>query len=615
MKILPRQRVPLGTCVGVVACVLQACTGTVGTTTGPSASSTSATGGASVGTGGDGAGAGANGSTGTGGAKGTGGVGSVGAGGSGGAGTVGVGTGGGGATLNDCSAATVQAPAVHARLLSPSQYDNTVLDLLKVGGNPAEANNLAGGETAALDSTALEFRANSAAAIATQASANLSAWSPCVPANAAAQAACEQQIIGTIGQRAYRRPLSTDESAQMKALFDAGVAAGGDFATGVDWFLTGLLQTPDFQYQLVRPTADETPGQVVAITGYELASRLSYYLWDTMPDDALFAAAATGLGDIASIQAQVSRMTQNTTLLTRGISAFYSNWLNTPAFAEGLLKNDATGNPDPAFTQAVALSLGQSILLGATQLYTSPSPNISALFTGETYYLNDMLRSYYKLPGAATSAFTPVTMSGQHRSGLLTHPGFLAVNARPQVTAPILRGFFVTSNLLCLGLVVPDNIVIPPLADTPQAGLTTRELIEQSHVQPQCQACHNTIDPPGFALEWFDQVGNLRNMDNGKPVDTSGMVINAGDLSGPFASGDEFLSKVATSGTVKACFAQQFLEHALSGEVSTPVAVGDRCSVTRVGAEFAKSGDLVALVGLVAASDSFRFRASEGAPQ
>jgi len=524
------------------------------------------------------------------------------------------GTSSGSSIPADCVGAPAQASAVHARLLSPSQYDNTIQDLLSVGGSPAETNNLAGGETAALDKTALGFRATAAASVAAQAAANLAAWSPCTAANAAAQAACELQIINEVGQRAYRHALSSDDVAQMKTLFEAGVAAGGDFATGVDWLLTGILQTPDFQYQLVRPAATEQAGQVVPIAGYEMASRLSYAVWDSMPDQALFAAAAAGLGDAASVQAEVTRMTQNTALLVRGMSAFYSNWLNTPAYAEGIVKNDAQGNPDTNFTQAVAVSLGQSILMGATQLYAAPSPNVSALFTGETYYMNDVLQKYYNVAGPGTPTFTPVDVAGQHRSGLLTHPAFLAVNARPQVTAPILRGYFVTSNLLCLGLQVPTNIVIPNLAETPQPGLTTRELIEQTHVQAQCQSCHNVIDPPGFALEGFDPVGNVRTTDNGKPVDTSGTMVGAGDLSGPFANGDEFLSKVPKSATVKACFAQQFLEHAVSGEVSTPVAASDHCSVAEVSGQFAQSGDLVGLVGLVAASNSFRFRTSEGAP-
>jgi hypothetical protein len=162
---------------------------------------------------------------------------------------------------------------------------------------------------------------------------------------------------------------------------------------------------------------------------------------------------------------------------------------------------------------------------------------------------------------------------------------------------------------------VPTNLTIPDLPDTPQPGLTTRELISQSHVQAPCASCHNVIDPPGFALEGFDQVGNVRTTDNGKPVDTSGTIIGGGDLNGPFANGDEFLARVATSGTIKTCFAQQFLEHALSGEVATQVAPADGCSVTSVGTQFASTGDLIALVGLVAGSDSFLFRTSEGAPQ
>lgn len=518
-----------------------------------------------------------------------------------------------GSAAANCPAGASASP-LHARLLSPSQYNNTIQDLLKIGGNPAETNHIAGGETAALDKTALGFRADAAAAIATQAAASLASWSPCVPASAAGQAACEQQIISQVGQRAYRHPLSADDTAQLKTLFDAGLAAGKDFPTGVNWFLTGLLQTPDFQYQLLRPSPTEKAGQVVPISGYEMASRLSYSIWDSMPDDALLAAAASGLADVASVQAQVTRMIQSKTVLLRGMSAFYSNWLNIPAYGEGIVKEDPTGMQDAGFTQDVALALGQSVLMGATQLYASGSASIAALFSGESYYMNDTLRKYYNLGVSAGSAtgFTATAMTGQHRSGLLTHPGFLAVNARPQVTAPILRGTFVTANLLCLGLQVPTNLVIPDLPETPQPGLTTRELIVQNHVQPQCASCHDTIDPPGFALEGFDTVGNVRTMDNGKPVDTSGTMANAGDLNGPFASGDEFLSRVARSDTVKACFAQQFLEHAISGEVSTAVAASDQCSVASVGAAFAKTGDLFGLVSLAASSDAFRFRMSEG---
>ncbi|MDP9151988.1 MAG: DUF1588 domain-containing protein, partial [Myxococcota bacterium] len=440
-------------------------------------------------------------------------------------------------------------------------------------------------------------------------------WAPCMPP-ATAAAACEQQIIDLVGRRAYRHALSGPERAQLQALFDAGLKEK-DFATGVEWFLTGLLQTPDFQYQLVRPGAAEQIGQVVPIGAYEMASRLSYFVWNSMPDEPLFAAAAANaLTDRQAIQAQISRMVADLPNLSRGVSAFYSNWLTIKSFAE-------VQRSDPAFSVDVALSLGQSLLMSATELYKSASPNIAALLTGQTYYMNKTLQAYYGLPTSATTAFVATDMPGQHRSGLLTHPAFLALNARPQKTAPINRGMFVLQKLMCIPLQLPTGFTPPPTPDTPTPGMTTRQEIEVTHVQTACAGCHNLIDPPGFALEAFDQVGRLRTTDNGKPVDTSGRIVSGGagtflksaDLDGPFATGDDFVSKVATSVTVKACVAQQYFEHAISGDVATPVAPEDQCSANAVSGSFAQSGDLKSLIGLVAASDTFRFRTSEGAPR
>jgi hypothetical protein len=257
--------------------------------------------------------------------------------------------------------------------------------------------------------------------------------------------------------------------------------------------------------------------------------------------------------------------------------------------------------------------------MGATQLYTTASPSVSSLFTGDTYYMNKTLQDYYQVGGAGTTAFTPTPMPGQHRSGLLTHPGFLAVNARPGVTAPINRGFFVLANIMCLQLQMPVGLQFPQLPEGPTQGLTTREVIANMHVKPQCAGCHDMIDPPGFALEGFDQLGKVRMTDNGKPVDTSGTIVNSGggtalmstDLDGPFATGDEFLQRLAQSRTVRACFAKQFLEHAVSGQVSTAVAPEDQGSVACLSQKFAQSGDLVGLLGLVASSDTFLLRKAE----
>jgi hypothetical protein len=157
-------------------------------------------------------------------------------------------------------------------------------------------------------------------------------------------------------------------------------------------------------------------------------------------------------------------------------------------------------------------------------------------------------------------------------------------------------------------------VEVPQLPDAPVMGVTTRQEVVAHSRDPMCGACHSLLDPPGFALENFDQVGRRRETENGKPVDSSGTLMNGGDLEGPFAQGDDLLSRMSTSATVRGCFAQQYFQFAVSGDVAGRVAPADQCSLERVTHGFSGPGDLRGLVQLIATSDSFRFRLSEGAP-
>ncbi|HXU82937.1 MAG TPA: DUF1588 domain-containing protein, partial [Polyangia bacterium] len=444
-----------------------------------------------------------------------------------------------------CMGRPPEASVLHARMLSPRQYNNTVADLLKVGGNPASA--FGGGADTQLDDLGAERRANAAASIAHQAAAQLAMWSPC----AATVADCKQQIINKIGTNAFRHPLSPVERQQLTALFDAGVKEK-DFLTGVEWFLTGVLQSPDFLYQLVRPAPNEKAGTIQTIYGYEMASRLSYFVWDSMPDEKLFAAAAAGLGDLNSIQQQLGRMVADERFL-HGVGSFYSHWLAIESFQE--LARD-----DKAFTTDVVGALGTSLLMSATQLYSTPDPNIASLFSGSSYYLNGTLRAFYG-KGSGAADFVATDMPGENRYGILTHPALMAELARPQKTHPINRGLFFRTKLLCQELTPPGGD-IPPLPEAPVMGVTTREEVAEHSKNPMCASCHALLDPPGFALEGFDQLGRSRDSENGKPVDTSGTMLNAGDLEGPFTTGEELLSKLADSRTVRGCFAQQYFQFA-----------------------------------------------------
>jgi hypothetical protein len=505
------------------------------------------------------------------------------------------GVGGSVTAPDDCT--KPQAAAVRLSLLTESQYNNSVLDLLQVAGEPAR------GLGQALDDVSLEQRANVVATIAAQAAASLAQWAPCAPAEVDSGVSCAQQIIDQIGTKAYRRPLEGAERAEMTKLFDAGIKEK-DFATGVEWFLTGLLQSPYFVYQVVRPEPSELPGQVLPLAAHEYATRLAYFLWDGPPDEALITAATNNeLSDPTKRDAQVSRMMQDPRF-SRGVTEFYSRWLKLGAFRE--VARDVAG-----FDEEVVNSLATSLLMSATELYKAPNPNISTLFSGETYYLNDVLAKFYGAP-AAGPTFTATSMAGQSRQGILTHPGLMALLSRQDESFPIGRGLFMLRHVLCkIVPALPANFV-PPQQPEHHDGVSTRERLEAHTASPMCQACHSMINPAGFVFESFDEVGRFRAVDHGRPVDTSATLKIGMDVDGTYATGAELLAKLDESQAVRACFAEKYLNFAVAHPETDPA---DSCSIRAVSETFAASGDLKQLVVSVVGSDSFRMRLAEGVGQ
>jgi hypothetical protein len=185
----------------------------------------------------------------------------------------------------------------------------------------------------------------------------------------------------------------------------------------------------------------------------------------------------------------------------------------------------------------------------------------------------------------------------------------MAVLARPDQTYPIGRGLFLLRNVLCKVVPAPpDGVQIPPFPPV-KAGVSTRESLEMITAAPFCQNCHAMINGAGFAFESFDEVGRFRTMDQGRPVNTSGSLAIQRDVDGAFATGDDLLAKLADSKDVRACFAEAYLDFALSKPVTDPA---DGCSIQALGTTFGASGDLKQLVSSVAGSDSFRLRLAEG---
>jgi Protein of unknown function (DUF1588)/Protein of unknown function (DUF1592)/Protein of unknown function (DUF1595)/Protein of unknown function (DUF1585) len=496
----------------------------------------------------------------------------------------------------DC--AVPSAAAARLKVLSESVVNNTVADLFQLEGDFAQ------GLGRATDDVSLELRMNMANEVAKRAVANLTAWAPCTATAPGGANACALQIINEIGTKGFRRPLSETEQAQFKALFDAGIAAQ-NFDTGVEWFLSGLLQTPDFIYEVIRPSATEQPGVVVPLAPHEYASRLAHFIWGGPPDAELATAAANGeLTDSPEQRdLHIARMVDDPRFL-RGVSEFYAQWLPFNGFAE--LARDAEG-----FDNEVVAALKISLLKSVEAIYSADNPSFGQLFTGDTYFLNDVLRNFYGLPDGGAD-FTATSMTGESRRGLLTHPAMMAILARPEESNPISRGLYLLRAVLCVNVAPPPKgLVIPELAPV-QEGVSTRERISMHTESEVCASCHKVIDPAGFVFESFDEVGRFRTMDHGTAVDTSGVLTLNRDTDGAFSQGGEFLDKLSGSESARSCFAEHYLSFALGHSQTEPA---DSCSRQSLSDSFADTGDLKQLLVSVATSDAFRMRLAEGVGQ
>jgi len=384
----------------------------------------------------------------------------------------------------DCS--RPHAAPFHGLLLTPSQYDHALEDIVKVTDDLAK--DFGAGVAARLDEVEVERRADAATTAAAKAAATASSWSPCLPP-AVDAATCEAQIVDRVGTAAFRRTLADSEKAALTALFDAGVKEK-DFTTGLEWFLAGLLQSPDFLYQFAKPIAGEKAGQVVALGASELASRLAFFIWDSIPDQTLLDSAMQGkLADAQQLGGELGRMLTDPRF-TRGIVQFYSNWMRLEGFRE-------VARDDPGLTSDVNAALRQSLLMSATEIYSAPSPNISALFSGDSYYMNAALRTFYGV-GTGGADFAPTKLPNQGRHGILTHPALMTLLARPSESNPIARGLFVQRTVLCNQIPPPpQGVTIPPLPPG-MDGLPVRKRLEQHTAVALCAGCHSQIDPAGF---------------------------------------------------------------------------------------------------------------------
>jgi len=411
-------------------------------------------------------------------------------------------------------------------------------------------------------------------------------------------AACAEQWLREFMPRAYRRPVGEGEIAELMAVYEGSSADG--FELGVQTMLQTMLQSPFFLYHVERGEASAEGGPR-RLTGHELASRLSYFLWNGMPDATLFAAAESGQLDTAEgLQAQVDRMLMDPRA-EAAIEDFHLQWLGVDEI-ETLEKDTGTY---PAFDSALAQAMKEDTARFARWVFAEGDGRLETLLTGAFTLSTDpaLLALYDVEVPADHEPGTPLALPEGQRAGVLTQPAVMAWYGHADQSSPVHRGKLVRENFLCQTLPPPPEEVdsVPP---DPEPGATTRERFDQHVEDPSCAACHKLIDGVGFGFEAYDGIGAFRTEDQGLPVDASGELVQT-DIDTTYDGAVELSGLLAGSGLVQECVSRQWFRYAL-GRMEQ---VEDTCATQELASRFADSDNQIrSLIHEIVASDAFRYR-------
>lgn len=347
----------------------------------------------------------------------------------------------------------------------------------------------------------------------------------CHPANHADEPACAKQIISTIARRAYRQPVSDSEVKLLMTFYKAGAQDGG-FEGGVEEALQRILASPRFVFRIERDPADGP--RIHRISDLELASRLSFFLWSSIPDDELLNVATQGqLHDPATLEREVRRMLADPK--AEALTAnFAGQWLHLRNVPNVLPNSDLFPDFDD--------NLRQSMRRETELLFESivhEDRGVLDLLTANYTFVNERLARHYGIPGIYGSRFRRVTITDDARRGLLGQASILSVTSHAERTSPVLRGKFVLENILDAP-VPPPPPDVPPLKETAEGEhpKTLREQMAEHRANPACATCHKIMDPIGFALENFDAIGEWRTREPGGPIDASGQLADGTKING-----------------------------------------------------------------------------------
>lgn len=350
----------------------------------------------------------------------------------------------------------------------------------------------------------------------------------CTPAVPQEELPCARKIISTLLRHAYRRPLTDSDFETPLSFYQRGRNEKGSFDAGIESALQFILASPEFLFRFEKDPADLAPGAVYHLSDVALASRLSFFLWSSPPDDELLTLAGQGkLRDHAVLEQQVRRMLVDPRADTL-VDNFAAQWL--------FLRNLKNFSPDeenfPDFDDNLRRSMEQETRL-FFQSIIREDHSVMDLLNANYTFVNERLARHYGIPNVYGDQFRRVTIDSPERRGLLGEAAILAVTSYPNRTSAVQRGKWVLTNILGIPPTPPPPNVPALKENANGAPKSLRERMEAHRADPVCAGCHKVMDPIGFALENFDAVGHWRDTDDGSPIDASTTLFNGAKINGP----------------------------------------------------------------------------------
>lgn len=489
------------------------------------------------------------------------------------------------------------------RRLTRRQLDNTLFDLLGVTSAPAQA--LAPDEkigpfdnnsSTPITDLLVQQHQEIARDVAAEVVANRTQVMGCdVDAEGSP---CASTFIETFGKRALRRPLSAEESAAFLSLYELG-ALGESPAHGFQLLVEAFLQSPSFLYHIDVPQSGTSTAAAEPADSFVLASRLSYFLWNTMPDEALFAAASDGsLITSEGIELQVKRLLSDDRA-AETIGLFHRQWLKV----EGIEAKAKDENVYPGFTPEIAQAMTREFNRFSDYVIRAGDGLLSTLLTANFTFPEAALLPYYGIEAPLGFSDGDLVEIPHPRAGILTLPAVMTKLSHANQTSPVHRGILVRENLLCQHVPPPPPGVSTALPEVTTAT-TTRQRVEQHTASAACAGCHLLIDPLGMAFENYDGVGAYRTEDGTGMVDPHGTFVGTrDDLVGEFQDASDMAAQLAAASEVQDCVSHQWFRFALGRAES----LDDACVLVELHEGFRASGaNINTLLYLIATSDALR---------